>query len=56
MYDGLANQYNDDVDHSTKMIGTILEPIMIVIIGGIVGFIMIAMYSPIFNLSKVIEN
>ncbi len=56
MYDGLANQYNDDIDHSTKMIGTILEPLMIVLIGGIVGFIMIAMYSPIFNLSKVIEN
>lgn len=56
MYDGLANQYNEDVDHSTKMIGTILEPLMIVLIGGIVGFIMIAMYSPIFNLSKVIEN
>ncbi len=56
MYDGLANQYNDDVDHSTKMIGTILEPVMIVIIGGIVGFIMVAMYSPIFNLSKVIQN
>ncbi|OEK09146.1 general secretion pathway protein GspF [Flavivirga aquatica] len=56
MYDGLANQYNEDIDHSTKMIGTILEPMMIVIIGTIVGFIMIAMYSPIFNLSKVIEN
>ncbi|WP_346882342.1 type II secretion system F family protein [uncultured Algibacter sp.] len=56
MYDGLANQYNEDIDHSTKMIGTILEPLMIVIIGGIVGFIMVAMYSPIFNLSKVIEN
>ncbi len=56
MYDGLANQYNEDIDHSTKMIGTILEPLMIVIIGGIVGFILIAMYSPIFNLSKVIEN
>ncbi|PIA79293.1 general secretion pathway protein GspF [Gaetbulibacter sp. 4G1] len=56
MYDELANQYNDDIDHSTKMIGTILEPIMIVLIGGIVGFIMIAMYSPIFNLSKVIQN
>lgn len=56
MFDGLANQYNDDVDHSTKMIGTILEPLMIVLIGGIVGFIMIAMYSPMFNLSKIIEN
>lgn len=56
MYDGLANQYNEDVDHSTKLLGTILEPIMIVLIGGIVGFIMIAMYSPIFNLSKVIQH
>lgn len=56
MYDNLANQYNEDIDHSTKMIGTILEPLMIVIIGSIVGFIMVAMYSPIFNLSKVLEN
>ena len=56
MYDNLAEQYNDDVDHASKMVGTILEPLMIIIIGGIVGFIMVAMYSPIFNLSKVIEN
>jgi type IV pilus assembly protein PilC len=56
MYNDLANQYNEDIEHSTKMIGTILEPLMIVIVGGIVGFIMIAMYSPIFNLSKVLEN
>ena len=56
MFDGLANQYNDEVDYSTKMIGTILEPLMIVLIGGIVGFIMIAMYSPMFNLSEIIEN
>ena len=56
MYDGLANQYNEDIDHSTKMIGTILEPLMIVLIGGIVGFIMVAMYSPLFDLSKIIEN
>ncbi len=56
MYDGLANQYNEEIDHSTKIIGTILEPLMIIIIGGIVGFIMVAMYSPLFDLSKIIEN
>lgn len=56
IYDDLAQQYNDDIEHSTKMIGTILEPVMIIIIGSIVGFIMIAMYSPIFNLSKILEN
>jgi type IV pilus assembly protein PilC len=56
MYDNLANQYNEDIDHSTKLIGTILEPIMILLIGSIVGFIMVAMYSPIFNLSKILER
>ena len=56
MYHNLAEQYNEDIDHSTKMIGTILEPLMIVLIGAIVGFILVAMYSPIFDLSKVIQN
>ncbi|QXP58399.1 type II secretion system F family protein [Olleya sp. HaHaR_3_96] len=56
MYDGLSNQYNEDIEHSTKLIGTILEPVMIVVIGAIVGFIMVALYSPIFELSKVIQN
>lgn len=56
IYDGLANQYNDDIDHNTKVIGTILEPLMILLIGSIVGFIMVAMYSPLFDLSKIIGN
>ena len=56
MYNGLAEQYNKDIEHSTKMIGTILEPVMIIFIGGIVGFIMIAMSSPIFNLSQILER
>jgi type IV pilus assembly protein PilC len=38
------------------MIGTILEPVMIIFIGTIVGFIMNAMYSPIFNLSQILER
>lgn len=56
MFDKLSEQLNDEIDHSIKMVGTILEPLMIIIIGAIVGFIMIAMYSPIFNLSKVIGS
>mgnify|MGYP005844048537 CR=1 FL=1 len=56
MYNNLAEQYNEDIDHSTKVLGSILEPIMILIIGAIVGFIMVAMYSPIFNLSKILER
>ena len=56
MYNGLAEQYNKDIEHSTKMISTISQPVMIIFIGGIVGFIMIAMYSPIFNLSQILER
>lgn len=56
VYDGLSSQYNEEIDHSTKIIGTILEPMMIIIIGGVVGFIMIAMYSPLFGLSEILEK
>lgn len=55
MFNKLAVQYNDEIDHSTKMIGTILEPLIIIIIGGLVGFIMVAMYAPMFDLSKIIK-
>lgn len=51
----LTKQYNDEIDYKTKMIGTIIEPAIIVVIGLIVGLIMVAMYLPMFNLSNVIK-
>jgi len=54
MFLNLANQYNDEVEHKTKTMGTIIEPLMILFIGGIVGIIMISMYAPMFDLSEVI--
>ena len=54
MFHKLNNQYNDEIDHTTKMVGTILEPLIIIIIGFLVGFILISMYTPMFDLSKVI--
>lgn len=51
----LTKQYNDEIDYRTKMIGTIIEPVIIVLIGLIVGLIMVAMYLPMFNLSNVIK-
>ena len=56
IYQNLASQYDNEVEHSTKVMGSIIEPVMIIIIGLIVGFIMIALYSPIFNLSQILEN
>jgi len=51
----LTKQYNDEVDYRTKLMGTIIEPAIIVIIGLVVGLIMVAMYLPMFNLSNVIK-
>ncbi|WP_298423808.1 type II secretion system F family protein [uncultured Kordia sp.] len=54
MFSKLNDQYNDEIEHTTKMVGTILEPLIIIVIGALVGFILISMYTPMFDLSKVI--
>ena len=45
----VADFYEDEVAAAIKALTSILEPIMIVLVGGIVGFIVIAMYMPMFK-------
>lgn len=54
MLDKSADYYDDEVETTVKALSSMLEPAMIVIIGGIVGFIVIAMYLPIFSLYQAI--
>lgn len=54
MFKRLADQYQTELDHQTKVIGKILDPLMMLIIGGVVAIIMIAMYLPMFSMSQVI--
>lgn len=54
MFDKLAKQYDEETQHKTKMLGVVLDPLLIIIIGLVVGFVLIAMYVPMFELSKVI--
>ncbi|WP_298487858.1 type II secretion system F family protein [uncultured Maribacter sp.] len=56
MFERLAQQYDEETQHQTKMIGVVMEPLIIVIIGLIVGVVLIAMYSPMFDLSKIIQK
>lgn len=56
MFERLIEQYNEEISHQTKMIGVVLEPMIIIFIGVIVGVIMISMYAPMFDLSKIIKN
>ncbi|MCX6108542.1 MAG: type II secretion system F family protein [Proteobacteria bacterium] len=45
--------YEDEVDVAVKTLLSMIEPFMIVVIGGIVGFIVIAMYLPIFDMASL---
>jgi type IV pilus assembly protein PilC len=55
MLDKIADFYEDRVDASVKALTSIMEPIMIIVIGGIVGFIVISMYMPLFTIYNHIE-
>ncbi len=51
----VADFYEDEVAAAIKALTSILEPIMIVLVGGIVGFIVIAMYMPMFKVYDAIK-
>ena len=46
----IADFYEAEVDAKVKALTSLLEPVMIIWVGGIVGFIVISMYLPIFSL------
>jgi type IV pilus assembly protein PilC len=55
MLDKIAEFYEDRVEASVKALTSIMEPIMIIVIGGMVGFIVISMYMPLFEVYNHIE-
>ncbi|MFT4049774.1 MAG: type II secretion system F family protein [Solirubrobacterales bacterium] len=55
MLSKVADFYEDEVDAAVKALTSILEPVMIVLVGGIVGFIVVAMYMPMFKIYDKIQ-
>jgi type IV pilus assembly protein PilC len=51
----LADFYDDEVDAGVAALTSLLEPIMMVFLGGTVGTILIAMYLPIFKIAEVVK-
>jgi len=53
MLSKVADFYEDEVDNAVAAMTAMMEPMIIAVLGGIIGFIVIAMYLPIFNLANV---
>jgi len=55
MLNKVADFYEDEVDAAVKSLTSIIEPIMMIFIGGMVGIIVIGMYLPIFNMIQLVQ-
>jgi len=51
----IADFYDDEVDASVNNLTAMMEPMLMVFLGGSVGFIVVAMYLPIFKLITLIK-
>ena len=54
MLNKVAITYEEDVDNTVDNLGKILEPMIILFLGGVIGGLLIAMYLPIFKLMSVV--
>jgi type IV pilus assembly protein PilC len=55
MLSKLADFYDDEVDAAVAALTALLEPLMMVFLGGTIGTILIAMYLPIFKIAEAIK-
>ena len=51
----IADFYDQEVEATTEQLMALIEPIMIVVLGGLVGGMIIALYLPIFNIFELIR-
>jgi type IV pilus assembly protein PilC len=51
----ISDFYEDEVDASVKSLTSIIEPIMMMFIGGLVGVIVISMYLPMFSMMNLVK-
>jgi type IV pilus assembly protein PilC len=56
MLNKIADFYEDEVDVAVGSLTALMEPVMMVGIGGMVGFMLIAMYMPIFDIAGAVKT
>ncbi|EYF05722.1 Type IV fimbrial assembly protein PilC [Chondromyces apiculatus DSM 436] len=56
MLNKIADFYEEEVDVAVAALTSLLEPILMVVVGGVVGVVLISMYLPIFDLAGKIKS
>ncbi len=51
MLEKIADFYDDEVDQAVENLTAMIEPFMMVFLGGMIGGIVVAMYLPIFQMA-----
>ena len=54
MLNKASGYYEEEVDTAVDNLSAMMEPIIMVVLGGIVGVILVALYLPLFNLGNVV--
>ncbi len=52
----IADFYEDEVDTAVDAITSLIEPLIMVIIGGIIGVVLMSMYLPIFSMADTVSG
>jgi type IV pilus assembly protein PilC len=55
MLDKIADFYDQDVEATTEALTSLIEPLMIAILGGVVGSMIVALYMPMFKIFDLIK-
>ena len=54
MLNKVAEFYEDEVDTAVATLSSLMEPIIMVVLGSIVGVILVAMYLPLFTMGNAL--
>ena len=54
MFKSIAVYYEEEFDTVVAALSSIIEPLMIVVIGAIIGLLMVALYLPIFSVGQAV--
>lgn len=56
MLSKVADFYEDEVENATEAMTSLLEPMLMVVLGLIIAVIVVAMYLPIFNMANTVTG